>query len=149
MTTPHKTSTDDRRRMVAEAAYFRAEHRGFDGGDAWADWFEAEAEVDARLDETENVRLVDRLEERLAAVDRKIKAARKGLSGMKSEVREEWERELSKLVKRRDAFHEKFEEIREKGLHAGEKARQQAEKISDDISEVLHRVERKLKKIGK
>jgi hypothetical protein len=35
--------------MIAEAAYFRAEARGFEGGDSVRDWLEAEAEVDAIL----------------------------------------------------------------------------------------------------
>ena len=35
--------------MIAEAAYFRAERRGFQGGDPVADWLEAEAEINARL----------------------------------------------------------------------------------------------------
>lgn len=34
---------------VAEAAYFRAEARGFSGGSAEQDWIEAEAEVAARF----------------------------------------------------------------------------------------------------
>lgn len=40
-------SQDERRRMVAEAAYFRAEHDAFQGGDADNDWYRAEAEIDA------------------------------------------------------------------------------------------------------
>jgi hypothetical protein len=39
--------------MIAEAAYFRAEARGFQGGDSVRDWLEAEAEVDAVLPESE------------------------------------------------------------------------------------------------
>lgn len=35
--------------MIAEAAYFRAERRGFVGGDPQSDWFAAEAEIDERL----------------------------------------------------------------------------------------------------
>ncbi|MBW8072211.1 MAG: DUF2934 domain-containing protein [Ferrovum sp.] len=35
--------------MIAIAAYYRAERRGFDSGDALTDWLEAEAEVDALL----------------------------------------------------------------------------------------------------
>jgi hypothetical protein len=35
--------------MIAEVAYFRAEARGFEGGDPVRDWLEAEAEVDAVL----------------------------------------------------------------------------------------------------
>lgn len=38
-----------RRQMVAEAAYFIAEHRGFDGGDPMRDWLAAEAEIDRLL----------------------------------------------------------------------------------------------------
>ena len=38
-----------RRSMIAEAAYLRAEQRGFAGGDEVEDWLAAEAEVDALL----------------------------------------------------------------------------------------------------
>lgn len=40
---------DLRRRMIAEAAYFMAEHRGFQGGDPVQDWLEAEAEITVML----------------------------------------------------------------------------------------------------
>jgi hypothetical protein len=42
-------SPEERWRMVAEAAYYIAQRRGFVGGDALADWVAAEAEVDAKL----------------------------------------------------------------------------------------------------
>jgi hypothetical protein len=35
--------------MIADAAYRRAERRGFTGGDAVADWLDSEKEVDALL----------------------------------------------------------------------------------------------------
>jgi DUF2934 family protein len=38
-----------RRRWIAEAAYFRAQQRGFQGGDPLQDWLAAEAEVDRAL----------------------------------------------------------------------------------------------------
>jgi len=38
---------EERWRRIAEAAYLRAEQRGFQGGDPVADWLAAEAEVDA------------------------------------------------------------------------------------------------------
>jgi hypothetical protein len=44
-------SHEERWRMVAEAAYYIAQRRGFVGGDVNADWVAAEAEVDARLKE--------------------------------------------------------------------------------------------------
>ncbi len=42
-----------RREMIATAAYFRAERRGFQGGDPAEDWLQAEADVD-RLLETQH-----------------------------------------------------------------------------------------------
>lgn len=40
---------EERQRMIAEAAYFRALRRGFASGGEVQDWLEAEADVDARL----------------------------------------------------------------------------------------------------
>ena len=40
---------EGRHRMIAEAAYYRAEARGFREGDPVQDWLAAEAEIDARL----------------------------------------------------------------------------------------------------
>ncbi len=39
----------DREEMIAVAAYFRAEHRGFGGGDPVEDWLAAEVEIDSML----------------------------------------------------------------------------------------------------
>lgn len=40
---------EQRAALIAEAAYFRAEKRGFAPGHETEDWLAAEAEVDARL----------------------------------------------------------------------------------------------------
>jgi hypothetical protein len=42
-------SAEQRRAMIAEAAYLRAAERGFNGGDPVADWLESERAVDALL----------------------------------------------------------------------------------------------------
>ncbi len=52
--TGKKTSTinitdEQRASMIAEAAYFKAEKRGFAGGDPVEDWLSAESEVNALL----------------------------------------------------------------------------------------------------
>ncbi len=39
-------SPELRQQMIRDAAYFRAEHRGFGAGDPVQDWIEAEAELD-------------------------------------------------------------------------------------------------------
>jgi hypothetical protein len=41
--------TEERQRMIAQAAYYRAERRGFRDGNPEQDWIEAEAEIDAWL----------------------------------------------------------------------------------------------------
>jgi Protein of unknown function (DUF2934) len=42
-------AAEDRRAMIAEAAYLRAERRGFAPGHETEDWLAAEAEVDVLL----------------------------------------------------------------------------------------------------
>lgn len=42
-------SPEHRYHMIATAAYYRAEHRGFAGGYEMQDWISAEAEIDAHL----------------------------------------------------------------------------------------------------
>lgn len=44
-----RIDSDERHRMIACAAYYRAERRGFGEEGALADWLEAEREVDAML----------------------------------------------------------------------------------------------------
>jgi len=44
------TSPELRRQMIEQAAYFRAQQRGFVGCDPVADWIEAEREVDTELE---------------------------------------------------------------------------------------------------
>jgi hypothetical protein len=38
-----------REQLISEAAYYKAEQRGFQPGNEMADWFEAEADVDRML----------------------------------------------------------------------------------------------------
>jgi hypothetical protein len=44
-----RISPEERERLVAEAAYFIAERRGFEAGRELEDWLQAEAEVNRRL----------------------------------------------------------------------------------------------------
>src|SRR5262245_18865537 len=46
---PTAITPEERAHMISEAAYFRAQHRGFVSGDPVHDWAEAEAEIDAML----------------------------------------------------------------------------------------------------
>lgn len=44
-----RADEEQRHRMISEAAYYRAEHRGFDGGDPLEDWLVAESEIDSMI----------------------------------------------------------------------------------------------------
>ena len=44
-----QSSSEDTRRQIAEAAYFRAKERGFEPGHELEDWIEAESEVMGRI----------------------------------------------------------------------------------------------------
>jgi hypothetical protein len=50
---------EDRRRMVAEAAYFLALQHAFQGGNIEDDWYRAEAEIDATLTTAKTYRLAE------------------------------------------------------------------------------------------
>jgi hypothetical protein len=45
----HAITPEQRHQMIAEAAYARAEKRGFQGGSPEEDWLQAESEIDALL----------------------------------------------------------------------------------------------------
>jgi hypothetical protein len=126
--------------MIADAAYFRAERRGFNGGDPVADWLAAEAEVDARLRAIDGKSVLEELDERLAVANGRLRAFKKKLSGMKADVREEWTQDIEKLAKLRDKFQTRLEEIRAQGERASEKAKAQTDKIWHEISDLIERV---------
>lgn len=48
-TQAEQSAREERHRMIAEAAYFISEGRGFQGNMALDDWLRAEAEVDAQF----------------------------------------------------------------------------------------------------
>ena len=48
-TSAARISPEERHRLIAEAAYFRASQRGFPGGAEVEDWLAAEAEIDGKL----------------------------------------------------------------------------------------------------
>jgi hypothetical protein len=43
-----------REHMIAEAAYYLAEHRHFKGGDPVRDWLQAQREIDSKIKGTHN-----------------------------------------------------------------------------------------------
>jgi Protein of unknown function (DUF2934) len=135
-----RVSSGQRRQMIAEAAYFRAERRGFDGADPVQDWIEAEVEVDAELRRLAREHIVERFEIALATATKQLAAFKKKLTDVAGEARVEWQQDLDKLAKLRDTLRQKVVVLREEGEEAGQKAKEQAEKVWDEISRIVERV---------
>jgi hypothetical protein len=79
---PALITEQDRQRLIAEDAYFRALNRGFEGGDPLADWLAAEREINRLLpgpkqqkeEQAAYTKLRAVLHERLAAVRENVNA---------------------------------------------------------------------------
>jgi hypothetical protein len=135
-----KVSSGQREQMIAEAAYFRAERRGFRGGDTVRDWCEAEAEVDARLRRLDDEQFLERIEEGLAAAGRKVGAVKRKLAGLSADARAEWQKDLERLAVLRERLKPKVAELRAQGEQAGHKLREQAEKLRAEMSDLIERL---------
>ena len=53
-----EVTTEERHQLIAEAAYFHAERRSFNPGHELEDWLRAEAEIETRLTQSNNVGLI-------------------------------------------------------------------------------------------
>lgn len=126
--------------MIAEAAYFRAEQRGFRGGDAVRDWCDAEAEVDARLREIEDAQLVERVQEILVTASKTLATLRRRATRLSKEARVEWQKDVEKLAVLRTTLRPKLAELRKQGEHAGRQLREQTDRIRVEIADVVQRL---------
>jgi di/tripeptidase len=145
MGTHGKVAPDERHRMIAEAAYYRAERRGFKDGDAFRDWCEAEAEVDAQLRENENRQLREAIEEGLAAAKKTLTALRRKAARLTGEAREEWQKELDRLAQLREALRPKLAELKEQGEEARRRLREQADRLAAEVAAAADRLAGKRK----
>ncbi len=158
MRTPHAKSSartggdqsyspEKRREMIAVAAYYRAEHRGFRGGDALGDWLGAEAEVEHLLalrpgdDPKANAkqRFQQVFEERLKAWDARLDELKAKARDAKAEVRAEFEVQLEALASKRALAQEKLLELRRHGQWAWEDLQDSAEHAWSELREAIKR----------
>jgi hypothetical protein len=142
MASQKKITSEQRRQMIAEAAYLRAERRGF-GGDAVRDWCEAEAEVDARLRLSDDGQHLQRIEEALETAGKRLAAARRKAASLSAAARAEWQKDVDKLVVLREALKPQLAELKEQGERAGQVLREQAERVRAEIAELVRQLEAK------
>lgn len=143
MTSMQAITAEGRRRMIAEAAWHRAEARGFANGDPMLDWLEAEREIDALLTDGRTSWL-GKLEDRLATARGEIRSVKSEVGSRAKSARKSAKVRLKQDIEKMDELLDRFEEqigkLRERGEKATQKARAQAEKIWDEIQELRQRV---------
>jgi len=136
----NKVSEDQRRRMIAEAAYFRAERRGFKGGDSVADWIEAEAEVDKRLGRIDTAGVVECFADGVESATKRLAAMKRKASTLAAGARAEVNRDIDRLGELRDSLRVKVKELRAQGERAGDVAVQQAERVWQELSDAMRQL---------
>ena len=139
MTFPSKVSAGQRRQMIAEAAYFLAERRGFNGGDPAQDWYAAERAVDARLRQLAQGALGG-LDEAISGATRKLATLKRRLAGLSVEARAELQKDADRLGELRDSLKLRLGELKERGEQAGRKLRQEGEALAAELHALLQKL---------
>lgn len=91
-------SADERQRMIAEAAYFRALERGFTGGNPLDDWLIAEREIGRALPSPQQQKEEQAAYENLRQAVRKILAEARGTVNAET-LRQGFDRAIDELKK--------------------------------------------------
>ncbi|MBE0621548.1 MAG: DUF2934 domain-containing protein [Burkholderiales bacterium] len=143
------------REMVAVAAYYRAERRGFAPGDPTTDWLEAEAEIGHRLEQSadpgESAKtspkqaFQHKLETQLKDWEAKLEQLRAKAKEAKDDIRAEFEVQLEGLTAKQAVAQEKLQELRQHGEWAWEDVKGGADKAWKELREAIERAASRLK----
>ena len=136
---------EQRYQMIADAAYFRAESKGF-MGDATQNWIEAEAEVDRALLQSGQMQpspkqiLQQKLEAQLKELDALYATIKLQASLGKAEIRSELEKQLDALSHKRQAAQVKLHELSKRTEGAWEDLKDGTEKAWDDMRQTVSHI---------
>lgn len=145
-------SPEQRVEMISVAAYYRAEKRGFTGGDPTDDWAEAAAEIDTLLGLTEKPEgrtksgYQKKFESRLDGWDQALDRLKTDSLKLKDELRADLEKGFDALADLRTEAVEKFQEICETSESAWDDLTEGAEKTWEEMSHSLEQFTRHFKK---
>ncbi len=147
-----RVTPQQRYQMIAEAAYFIAERRGFAAGDPARDWHEAEAEIERILQSggkaagmTPKQAFQSALETQLRELDTRVGELKLQASLAKLEMRGEYGKQLENLSEQRAVAQAKLNELRERAEGAWEDLRGGTEKAWEDMREALERLASRFK----
>lgn len=141
-------TAEQRYRMIAEAAYFRAQNQGF-CGDPALDWLSAEAEIDQVLIHsgqagqaglTPKQVFQQKLEAQLQELDTLLENLKLQASLGKAELRTELEKQLELLGQKRSAAQVKLNELSRRTEGAWEDLKGGAEKTWEDMRQTLNQI---------
>lgn len=143
---------EQRYQMIAEAAYFRAEKRGFALGDTLQDWLEAEAEIDSILQHAEpssdfptQHEFLLRIEPQLDEWDRRLEAMREKARSARAEIRADYEKQIDALDVKRRTIQARIQQIRTNTEDAWEDLKAGLEKSWDETRKALEQVASRFK----
>lgn len=132
--------------VIAVAAYYRAERRGFHEGDPVADWLEAKAEIEQMLQAEPDSGMStkqsfqQKLEAQLEEWDAKLAELKAKAKESKVKTRAEFEKQLEAIAGNRAAVEEKWRELRKHSEDAWEDLKEGTAKACDDMREALDRI---------
>lgn len=136
---------EQRYQMIADAAYFRAESKGF-VGDSTQNWIEAEAEVDrtllhsGQLEPSPKQILQQKLEAQLKELDTLYETIKLQASLGKAELRIELEKQMDALSHKRQMAQVKLHELSKRTEGAWEDLKDGTEKAWDDMRQTISHI---------
>lgn len=136
---------EQRYQMIADAAYFRAESKGF-VGDSAQYWVEAEAKVDRALLQSGQLApspkqiLQQKLEAQLKELDALYETIKLQTSLGKAELRSELEKQLDALSHKRHAAQVKLHELSKRTEGAWDDLKDGTEKTWDDMRQTINHI---------
>jgi chromosome segregation ATPase len=141
-------SPERRYQMIAEAAYFRAEHRGFRDGDPVGDWLQAEAEIErlswdpvgSEQKPSKKRAFQETLEAQLKEWDAKLDVLKAKARKATAEARAECEGQLEALAAKRVLAQEKLQELRERTEDAWEDLKAGVDKTWGEIGKAINKI---------
>lgn len=138
--------TEKHQEMIAIAAYYRAEHRGFSQGDPVADWLEAEAEIERLLQaesgpgKSAKQSFLQKLETQLEEWDSKLDMLKVKARESKAKTRAEFEKQLEAIAVNRAAAEAKLRELRKRSEETWEDLKEDTAMAWDEMREAIDRI---------
>lgn len=130
-----------RHQMIATTAYYRAERRGFNGGDPSIDWHEAEMEIERTLQgsaEVDEDKDIVRLETLLTEWDVQFRELNDKVVKAKAQTRAEYQKQLQTIADKRVAISDKLKDLRR---HTGEAWNDLKSAIENTWDDMRHEIE--------